>query len=461
MAASPIAMTYPDNVSSRTPKSLAGDMVSVTRPLHTKINKLITSRLPLAIPPKAPDSGPYACGLLHILPVYMTFEKLWLDIIDAIPADALDHSNSNAENGKVHRLEVSERVHTILKEIYLPQLFRSDRLRADIKSMTGWSDDVLDCQIKAIRGTGQLSAFTSHIKQVIHAKPHVLIAYSYNLFMALFAGGRFIRATLEKAGQEFWRAVPEHIKPTMQPCKSYSTSTSPLEPTNDSHLEQTAEDDIHSRDKSLLPLQFWRFDSENDGEDLKQEYKAKLLQWESELTAEEREDILQESLIILENIDLLVGQLDAVCSDVQEEKPVTQMHVRPSLAGLLGNNQFGARLRDSLLIARERGIGNPFRSQSLGAAETEKRSEYDDTPTISTDTACSNVPKSMRFAKSLPIPPRKHRIATAKDGGSGHNLYVKSQRRDASGTMIGPALVGVFGLFFLYVLYNRVGGIIG
>lgn len=433
MATSPIAMNHPDNGSSQTPKSLAGDMVSATRPMHTKINKLIMSRLPLAIPPKAPDPGLYACGLLHILPVYMTFEQLWLDILDTPPGDAPG--------------QISERVHTILKEIHLPQLFRSDRLRADIKSMTGWTDDILDLQINGIKGTGELSVFISHIKQVVYAKPHVLIAYSYNLFMALFAGGRFIRAILEKAGEEFWQIVPENIKTTMQPCEPGLVIESSLE---------QIEEDIHNT--NLMPLRYWAFDSENDGEDLKQEYKAKLLQWESELTAEEREDILQESVYILENIGLLVGQLDAVCSAVQDdEEPVVQIPMRPSLAGLLGGTQFGTRLRDSLLIARERGIGNPFQSKSLDAVENEKGINHGDT-TTSTETGCSGVPKSMRFAKSLPIPPRKHRVA--KDGGSGLDLHTKSQRHDASGTMIGPALVGVFGLFFLYVLYSRVGGVI-
>ncbi|KAL7925566.1 hypothetical protein ACQKWADRAFT_226245 [Trichoderma austrokoningii] len=391
----------PDSGSSQTPKSLASDMVSVTRPMHTKINKLVTSRLPLAVPPKAPDSGPYACGLLHILPIYMTFEQLWLDILDAPPGD------DDAPD------QVPERVRTILKEIYLPQLFRSDCLRADIRSMTGWSDDVLDLQINGVRATGELSVFISHIKQIVRAKPHVLIAYSYNLSMALFAGGRFIRAMLEKVGEEFWQIVPKRIIPTMQPS---TASDVPLE-----------------HNEGLMPLRFWTFDSENEGEDLKQEYKGKLLQWESELTTEERQDVLQESIFILESIGLLVGQLDAVCSELQDETPDIQMSMRSSFADLLGSTQFGARLRDSLLIARERGIGNAFRRKSADAVEDEK-GVIDDTT--------SGVSKSMRFAQSLPIPPR----------------VAKS---DASGTMMGPALVGVFGLFFLYVLYNRVGGIIG
>jgi hypothetical protein len=90
--------------------------------------------------------------------------------------------------------------------------------------------------------------------------------------------------------------------------------------------------------------------------------------------------------------------------------------------------------------------------------ENEKGFNHGDITTTDAGPACSGVPKSMRFAKSLPIPPRKHHIA--KDG-SGLDLHTKSQRRDASGTLIGPALVGVFGLFFLYVLYNRIGGVIG
>jgi heme oxygenase len=461
-------MTYPDNASSKTPKSLAGDMVSATRSIHTKINKLITSRLRLAVPPQAPDAGLYVSGLLHILPIYMTIEKLWLDIIETLPVEnVLDHSIPNAEGGKDEKLEVSERVQVILKELYLPQLFRSDSLKADIKSVTGWSDDVLNRQINAIKGTGQLSAFISHIKQIIHAKPHTLVAYSYNLFMALFAGGRFIRAVLENVGDEFWEAVPAPIKPTMQPCESRSDAISPLELVNDSSLQQMAETSLHPDDKSSLPLQFWRFDSDNDGDDLKQEYKKRLLQRENELTAEEREDIAQESVIILESIGFIVGQLDTVCSNEQDEKPISQMPTRPSLASLFGNNQFGARLRDSLLIARERGMGNPFRSQSLDAAEAEKR-ERDSAnesgnhvDTAESAEVCAGIPKSMRFAKSLPIPPRRHgRIAAAKDSGSNNKLRVKSQRHDVNGTMVRPALVGVFGLFFLYVLYSRVSGIV-
>ncbi|EHK26125.1 uncharacterized protein TRIVIDRAFT_188514 [Trichoderma virens Gv29-8] len=407
-------MSHPDNDNgpSEPKKPLALEIISATREMHTIINRLVVSRLPLALPPQASDTGPYISGLLYFLPVYMTFEKLWLDIVlDTPPEEAA----SDDDDG---RPKVSERMRTILKELRIPQLFRSDILRADIKSMTGWSDDILDRQLLIIKGTGQLCAFISHIQQTIHAQPHTLVAYSYNFFMALFAGGRFIRASFEKAGDEFWETVPMPIKPTMRPCEPKSTAaTSPLEPTYD--WEETS---FHSQ----TPLQFWRFNTAEDGEDLKRDYKERLLRLENELSPKERDDIVRESVVILENIESVVRQLDEIYSDEQEEKPSDQIPKRPSLASRFVQTHFVARIRDSFLIAKERGVGISFRNQSLDTTSTEE-GEHDsvdgeaDHGDVATDIElCPGIPKSMRFAKSLPIPPRKHIRVAAANGGS-HN----------------------------------------
>lgn len=463
MAASPTTMAHPDNASAQSPPSIASDIIGATRPMHTKINKLITSRLPLALPPRVYNASPYVSGLLHLLPVYMTFEQLWVDILDTPPVDTVKDQAEDAnplflrDYDKASQDEppaVSERVHGLLKSIYVPQLFRSDRLKADIKSMTGWSDEILEQQIHAIKGTGQLSAFISHIKQAVRAKPHILIAYSYNLFMALFAGGRFIRAAFENVDAGFWNAVPAPIKPTMQPCEPRSASGSWLELAADPAAQEQA--------ARSIPLEFWRFDSDCDGEDLKQEYKGKLLMWEDKLSAEERNDVIQESVVILESIGQLVSQLDAICGDdEQDEKPEIQMPMRPSLAGLFGKTQFGARLRDSLLVARERGVGNSVRNQSFDAAETEQREavsknsgEGDAATGVD---VCPGVPKSMRFAKSLPIPSRRHgRIAGAKGGSSSGKLRPRTQKHQSNASMVRSVLVGAFGLFILYYLFARV-----
>ena len=49
--------------------------------LHTNLNRLITSRLPLGLPPHTTDSALYATGLLHFAHIYLTFESLWSDLI--------------------------------------------------------------------------------------------------------------------------------------------------------------------------------------------------------------------------------------------------------------------------------------------------------------------------------------------------------------------------------------------
>lgn len=443
MATSTTTMSL-DDASSQPQKPLAFEMVAATRELHTRINRLVVSRLPLALPPQASDAGPYVSGLLHLLPVYMTFEKLWQDIIpDTLPQEtALDDE----------RPKISERMHTILKELRIPQLFRSDILRADIKSMTGWSDDILDTQIDVIKRKGKLCAFISHIKQIIPDEPHTLIAYSYNLFMALFAGGRFIRASFEKAGDEFWETVPRPIKPTMEPCRPKSTAASPLEPTEASQHSQT-------------PLQFWRFNTAEDGEDLKRDYKEVLLRWEGELSPWEREDIVRESVIILENIESIVNHLDSMFAEEQDEKPSIQIPKRPSLADRFAQTQFVARIRDSFMIAKERGVGSSLRSQSLDTTTTEEGEHDDEGEDAHQDNVaadielCPGVPKSMRFAKSLPIPPRRHvRIAAAKDGGLNGKLAVRSSMQPTNTAMPRPVLVGLIGLFLLYI-FIRIRGI--
>ncbi|KAL6875390.1 hypothetical protein HDV57DRAFT_510843 [Trichoderma longibrachiatum] len=461
-----------DDASSPITKSLAIDIVASTRPMHTRINKLITSRVPLALPPRSSDASAYISGMLHFLPVYMAFEKLWLDVtstppsgeekandtpLDAESADGLPRGTDSKDG----HIEVSERVRTILVALYMPQLFRSDRLRGDIRSMTGWSDEVLDRQIHTIKGTGQLSAFLSHIKQAVHAKPHVLIAYSYNLLMALFAGGRYIRASLEKAGSDFWETVPEPIKPTMQPCEprpgaAAAASVSPFSP-----LELTGDDGLgtHSPHASSCDefLQFWHFDSPEDGEDFKRDYKERLLGWEDTLTSGEREDILQESVIILESIGQIVGQLDDVCSDEREEGKSDLMARRPSLASHFMQAQFVARLRDSFLIARDRGVGNPFRTQSVDTDASEREEQEGGENQDASHDGVTAASKSMRFAKTLPTPRRNKGLGAVTEDDT--KLRAGSPMHIFDAMAARPIFAWIVGLLILYVVV-RVRGVV-
>ena len=96
------------------------------------------------------------------------------------------------------------------------------------------------------------------------------------MYMALFNGGRWIRAQLLAARDSAWR--------------------------NGS--------DTNSGVGSASGLSFWHFPGNEDGEDLKHAFKARLAAIEGLLTLEERRDILDEAQQIFQNLALLVGELD-------------------------------------------------------------------------------------------------------------------------------------------------------
>jgi len=295
-------------------RSLAESIAAATRVAHARLNKLIISRLPLALPPQANDPSLYTSGLLHIAPIYTTFESLWQNILDLPPVEtatvaAVAESDLyNGENTLPKRCKqasgtpMSSPVHSMLESLRLPGLMRTERLKADLKAMTGWSDHIIEQQLRIVSDQGPLAEFLNHIKRSVENRPHVLLAYSYIFFMALFAGGRYIRASLQSVGNEFWDQVPNHVKPTMQACSEKRPS--PVEETNGTPK---------SRVTSSMPLRFFHFPTPTDGEDLKCEFKQKLADSEARLSQSERHDIVQEAISIFERMTMLVEQLDVVC----------------------------------------------------------------------------------------------------------------------------------------------------
>ncbi|KAI5461456.1 hypothetical protein BGZ63DRAFT_335595, partial [Mariannaea sp. PMI_226] len=347
-------------------RPLAESIASSTRAIHAKLNKLIIARLPLALPPRCADPSNYVSGLLHIAPIYRAFETVWEDILDREhdanterrASDSCDPERPLLDSGifssddwtkkSEHQPSVCTRIDSVLQHLYMPELMRAHRLKADISSLTGWPDHTVDEQMSNIEQQGHLGQFIQHIHEVIGNKPHVLLAYSYILFMALFAGGRFIRASLEAAGEDFWEQRPSPIKPTNRPSQ-YSASS--IE-----RASGLADKDVNSAPCSAhaehtMPLRFLHFKSTEDGEDLKREFKQRLRDLEEILTDSEKHDIIQEGVCIFENMVLLVQQLDEVCAHVDSEDgdEVSPIY---SFAGMV--SPINARLRDSVDVAKER-----------------------------------------------------------------------------------------------------------
>lgn len=426
--------------SFRQDRPLAESIAIATRGIHAKLNKLIIARLPLVLPPQASDSFVYASGLLHIAPIYTTFESLWSDILH----NSKQNERDNVPGEPKRNAGVSDGLRETLDLLCVPGLKRADLLVADIQSMTGWTEVATREQLAIISKTGHLAEVVSHIRRAIKNKPHVLLAYSYIMYMALFAGGRFIRATLESAGKEFWDTTASPIVPTSQPCKTKGK-------------EDAQDTDMSLHVSHSLPLRFFHFDTAEDGEDLKRDFKQKLADCEGLLSYREKHDIVQEAICIFENMVLVVAQLDNVMASGHQPTTV------PASA-MLG------RFRDSVVVTRERSArtsGLSFSSSSSSSSsgsdsdsEGDNKtpadtgdtlpSKPDNHPTIPSTTgmeSCPALSKSMRFEKTLPHPSRPLAGDSTVDLAESLKMASKRLRREqvtnwVFGVAIGIIIVG-------------------
>lgn len=402
-----------------------------TRSAHAKLNKDLILRLPLALPPIAPTPSVYVSGLLHVAPIYIAFESLWRDIVNSAPKeddeedrtsnldspDNVSPGNQDQDSGEDDgRPRASERIHSVLKFLHLPVLQRSERLRDDIRLITGWTEDVVNEQISLASERGDVGEFISHIKRSVDRQPLVLLAYAWVLYMALFAGGRFIRGSLENAGPEFWSATSEPVFPSMVPCVKPAPSspvasqfTSPDGYEGDDQLlavlaprekvmiaatttttTTTTASKPESTMRSMSPLQLFRFDTPQDGEDLKIEFKRRLIDSESRLTSNELEDIIHEATRIFDYMNSIVAQLDVVFAKSQFSaernggSSITLSNGSPSYvrsissflersARLLipgGGGGPRSRLKDSVAIAKERRVKALSKGNRSGAGSS-------------------------------------------------------------------------------------------
>lgn len=317
-----------------------------TRPLHSQLNRLILARLPLTFPPHTSNPSTYVSGLLHIAPIYITFETLWDTFLNApqlptILNQALDSCEPAFEGvgsesvpiipttpggtlEALHTAKVCSRTRSLLANLRLPGLLRAGRLRADIRVLTGTPEHKIGEQLDAVARNGRLAAFMAHTTRSVDANPHVLLAYAWVLYMALFSGGRYLRASLKEAGgtNDFWYRDSSPVRP-------YSITQEAKKPRRNSNCEadmkanpsrprsRTRSDSHASR---MVPgLSFFNFVGEEDGEDIKREFKKRIAEAEVLLTEGEKEDIVQEAQDIFRFMVEMVEELDRVMGTKAED----------------------------------------------------------------------------------------------------------------------------------------------
>jgi heme oxygenase len=229
--------------------SLPIELLAATRDKHRTLNIQILNKLPLSIPPASSSPILYAKGMTVFGQIYYAFET---------------HLIASMENENL-----DERLQDIYSPIYLPRLLRTARLRRDIEiikmRLGGQGQQELDDLAE------RSAIYQQRILASLSTKPHVLLAYTWTMYLALFNGGRWMRSQLFSAGPSFW-------------------------------LGQE------------LPLSFWDFeDSEgaiSNGEDLKVAFKEGFAQSAASLNNEQREEIIEESKILFDLCSEMVSYMD-------------------------------------------------------------------------------------------------------------------------------------------------------
>jgi len=165
------------------------------------------------------------------------------------------------------------------------------------------------------------------------------------------------------------------------------------------------------RSFSRLPLDFLHFNTPRDGEELKEEYKRRLLDAEFTFTSAEKDEITQEVVVIFGQMQAVLQKLDDLLTP-----PDTQ-------ANALLNPEYSLRserLRNSVVVTKERNERRAARSSEESYACENEISEPKVIPSTlkkagrrSEDSTASK--KSVRFVDQLP-PSEKRKQAFTYDG---------------------------------------------
>ena len=276
--------------------------------LHTNLNRLITSRLPLGLPPHTTDPVLYTTGLLHFAHIYLTFESLWSDLIcnharsTSSSASMIDPASSSPTTSPLLSYLLvnpydspslftstlgaptppSPQFATFLSTLRPRGLPRSGRLKKDLEYLLGLHPTDLEVLLAKYPGN-KVAAFCTHIRKSVHEKPWTLVAYAWCFYMAVFSGGRWIRAGLLGAGDNFWSSG-------------------------------NGDNGLGLQERGLS---FWQFPGPHDGEDIKAEFKLRLEEAEHLFSDDQRVDVIEEAKNIFQLCAEIVYELDDMVGSAQ------------------------------------------------------------------------------------------------------------------------------------------------
>ena len=239
------------------------------RGVHARLNKLIIARLPFALPPYSDSPELYAIGIDRFALIYYAFEARWHGLIE-----------QEKKGGLINQTAHEAKVQDWLADLLPSGLWRTKAVEADLSHLRKALGVRFD--IGRADDNARNLALIRHIQTVTTEKPHVLIAYAWIMYMAIFSGGRWIRQQLLDAGPVFWRA-------------------------SDFQIEKSS---FRSPRNAVAGFSLFYFEGERDGEDIKADFKQRLEFAEEILSAKERDDVVDEAQWIFEACIGLVDDLD-------------------------------------------------------------------------------------------------------------------------------------------------------
>ena len=244
--------------------TLPAEINAATLKQHSALNRLITDRLPLALPPYQDDPAVLGQGLAAFAWLFFAFESVWEEFIFG-------------SNGSINRGGTEKDLRNQwLCDLRSEGMHRTERLKSDLHFIAQRTRRSLPSITR--KQQNMLNAMCDSIRE----KPHTLVAYAWVFYMAIFSGGRWIRAQLAAAGSEYWTG----------------------------EAEMSRYDKGKISDFGLPGFSFLSFDGRDDGQDVKARFKGRLEEAEAILTLQERNDIVLAAQKLFNDCIELVGIIE-------------------------------------------------------------------------------------------------------------------------------------------------------
>jgi heme oxygenase len=181
------------------------------------------------------------------------------------------------------------RMFEIYELLYIPSLLRASKLRTDL--------DLLRIRLSEANGQqtpdmpAYLKSVRTEIEASLSAKPHIVLAYMWAMYLALFNGGRWIQKQLLSASSDFWCGKP-------------------------------------------LPLSFWAFDDQGSDsiseDELKTTFKTRFSEAATKLRKDEVQDVIQEAVRLFDLCSGIIEHLDKDVSGSVLEGVATTIPILPT-----------------------------------------------------------------------------------------------------------------------------------